>query len=64
MPDHLVGLSRYRLECLGNRKGTKGKHGWRGAYLTWHVNDAYGSSDVTVEVDVQGGVGEINLKLV
>ena len=29
-----------------------------------YVNDAYGSSDVTVDVDVQGGVGEINLKLV
>jgi hypothetical protein len=28
------------------------------------VNDAYGSSDVTLDVDVQGGVGEINLKLV
>jgi hypothetical protein len=29
-----------------------------------YVNDAYGSSDVTLDVDVQGGVGEINLKLV
>ena len=29
-----------------------------------YVNDAYGRSDVTVDVDVQGGVGEINLKLV
>jgi hypothetical protein len=29
-----------------------------------HVNDAYGSSDVTLDVDVQGGVGEINLKVV
>ena len=29
-----------------------------------YVNDAYGSSNVTVDVDVQGGVGEINLKLV
>jgi len=29
-----------------------------------YVNDAYGSSEVTLDVDVQGGVGEINLKLV
>ncbi len=29
-----------------------------------YVNDAYGDSDVTLEVDVQGGVGEINLKVV
>jgi N-terminal domain of toast_rack, DUF2154 len=29
-----------------------------------YVNDAYGSSDVTVDVDVRGGVGEINLKAV
>jgi hypothetical protein len=29
-----------------------------------YVNDAYGSSDATLDVDVQGGVGEINLKLV
>ena len=29
-----------------------------------YVNDAYGSSDVTLDVDVQGGVGEINLKVV
>ncbi len=29
-----------------------------------YVNDAYGDSDVTLEVDVQGGVGEINLEVV
>jgi len=29
-----------------------------------YVNDAYGESDVNVSVDVQGGVGEINLKVV
>jgi len=29
-----------------------------------YVNDAYGTSDVTLEVDVQGGVGEINLEVV
>jgi hypothetical protein len=29
-----------------------------------YVNDAYGNSDVTLEVDVQGGVGEINLEVV
>jgi hypothetical protein len=29
-----------------------------------YVNDAYGDSDVTLDVDVQGGVGEINLKVV
>ena len=29
-----------------------------------YVNDAYGDSDVTVKVDVQGGVGEINLQVV
>jgi hypothetical protein len=28
------------------------------------VNDAYGESDVTLHVDVQGGVGEINLEVV
>lgn len=28
------------------------------------VNDAYGESDVTLNVDVQGGVGEINLQVV
>jgi hypothetical protein len=29
-----------------------------------YVNDAYGDSDVTLEVDVRGGVGQINLKVV
>jgi hypothetical protein len=29
-----------------------------------YVNDAYGNSDVTVEVKVSGGVGQINLKVV
>ena len=29
-----------------------------------YVNDAYGESDVTLSVDVQGGVGEINLEVV
>ena len=29
-----------------------------------YVNDAYGDSDVILEVDVQGGVGEINLEVV
>jgi len=29
-----------------------------------YVNDAYGSSDVTLEVDVQGGVGQINVEVV
>jgi hypothetical protein len=29
-----------------------------------YVNDAYGESDVTINVNVQGGVGEINLELV
>jgi hypothetical protein len=29
-----------------------------------YVNDAYGDSDVTLDVDVRGGVGEINLKVV
>src|SRR5918997_6667304 len=29
-----------------------------------YVNDAYGESDVTLHVDVQGGVGEINLEVV
>jgi hypothetical protein len=29
-----------------------------------YVNDAYGESDVTLSVDVQGGVGEINLQVV
>ena len=28
------------------------------------VNDAYGDSEVTLEVRVQGGVGQINLKVV
>src|SRR5215213_11858931 len=29
-----------------------------------YVNEAYGESDVTLNVDVQGGVGEINLEVV
>ena len=29
-----------------------------------YVNDAYGESDVTLRVDVQGGAGEINLEVV
>ena len=29
-----------------------------------YVNDAYGESDVNLNVNVQGGVGEINLKVV
>jgi hypothetical protein len=29
-----------------------------------YVNDAYGDSDVILEVDVQGGVGQINLEVV
>jgi N-terminal domain of toast_rack, DUF2154 len=29
-----------------------------------YVNDAYGESDVTLMVEVQGGVGEINLRVV
>jgi hypothetical protein len=29
-----------------------------------YVNDAYGDSEITLEVDVQGGVGQINLEVV
>jgi hypothetical protein len=29
-----------------------------------YVNEAYGDSDVTLEIDVQGGVGQINLEVV
>ena len=29
-----------------------------------YVNDAYGASDVTLDVDVRGGVGQINLEVV
>jgi hypothetical protein len=29
-----------------------------------YVNDAYGESDVTLNIDVQGGVGKINLEVV
>ena len=29
-----------------------------------YVNDAYGNSEVTLQVDVSGGVGQINLKVV
>jgi N-terminal domain of toast_rack, DUF2154 len=29
-----------------------------------YVNDAYGDSDVTLNIDVQGGVGQINLEVV
>jgi hypothetical protein len=32
--------------------------------VNYEVNDAYGDSDVTLEVDVEGGVGEINLEVV
>jgi hypothetical protein len=34
------------------------------AGLLRYVNDAYGESDVTLRVDVKGGVGEINLEIV
>ena len=30
----------------------------------FYVNDAYGESDVTLDVDVRGGVGQINLEVV
>jgi hypothetical protein len=29
-----------------------------------YVNDAYGDSDVTLDLDIRGGVGEINLEVV
>ncbi len=29
-----------------------------------YVNDAYGKSAVTIRVDVQCGIGQVNLKLV
>jgi hypothetical protein len=29
-----------------------------------YVNDAYGASDVTLDIDVRGGVGQINLEVV
>ena len=29
-----------------------------------YVNDVYGDSDVNLDVDVQGGVGQINLEVV
>ncbi len=29
-----------------------------------YVNDAYGDSDVSLDVDVRGGVGTINLEVV
>ena len=29
-----------------------------------YVNQAYGESDVNLNVDVQGGIGEINLEVV
>lgn len=29
----------------------------------FYVNDAFGKSDVTLFIDVKGGVGEINLKV-
>jgi len=28
------------------------------------VNDAYGDSEITLEVDVEGGLGQINLKTI
>jgi hypothetical protein len=54
-----VGVKAKAAGGLGgiNAKGLK-KVG--GAY----VNDAYGESDTNVSVDVKGGVGEINLKVV
>jgi hypothetical protein len=54
-----VGVKAKAEGGLGgiNAKGLK-KVG--GAY----VNDAYGESDVNLSVDVKGGVGEINLKVV
>ena len=47
----------------GTRLGRVNAEGLRkegGAY----VNDAYGDSEVTLQVDVSGGVGQINLKVV
>jgi hypothetical protein len=29
-----------------------------------YVNDAYGDSDATLDIDIQGGVGQINLEVV
>src|SRR3712207_7453120 len=29
-----------------------------------YVNDAYGESEVTLRVDIQGGIGQINLEVV
>jgi hypothetical protein len=32
--------------------------------VSYDVNAAYGGSDVTLKVDVEGGVGEIDLRVV
>ena len=54
-----IGVKAKAVGGLGgiNAKGLK-KVG--GSY----VNDAYGESDVTLDVDVRGGVGQINLEVV
>ena len=54
-----VGVRARAQGGLGNINA-EGLHKQGDAY----VNDAYGDSDVTLEVDVQGGVGEINLEVV
>jgi hypothetical protein len=54
-----VGVKAKAVGGLGkmNAKGLKKVDGS-------YVNDAYGESDVNISVDVKGGVGEINLKVV
>jgi N-terminal domain of toast_rack, DUF2154 len=54
-----VGVKAKAAGGLGkiNAKGLKKVDGS-------YVNDAYGESDVNLSVDVKGGVGEINLKVV
>jgi hypothetical protein len=45
------GLSKINAEGLQREGGS-------------YVNDAYGDSEVILQVDVQGGVGQINLEVV
>jgi hypothetical protein len=45
------GLGKINVEGLEREGGS-------------YVNDTYGNSDITLDVEVQGGVGKINLEVV
>jgi len=40
----VAGLPKHRLQCLGNRTRVRGKHEWRGAYLSWRLGCSMSSN--------------------